>query len=353
MDGYWTDEAALRFLATPTPYATAARQIFLEVIEPVLARFGIERSTEIGEPLLRYCGLNARTYRLFPGALYLLVRKALVENWRPDDEAVSIAASLELLHNATLIHDDMLDGHLVRGGSSTILAARGSGDCLLFGDMAIAWAFQMAAKGSTAGQGRRVEALAEALHHCSLGQLMDETRTWDGIEPSGWLDHWLSICHRKLAVGNGAVTLAAIDVGEAADTVPGLFSDFSIASQIINDFNDIVGDRGFHVIEHGMRSISDEAGKKPTLPAILFARSVSFSRGPAWHHYRLEHGAVPAAILEEASAMLEALRSEAFVRFDRLAAKRSPWMTLLRNYFEAPRFSTSRKDVATGRPNPS
>jgi hypothetical protein len=110
-----------------------------------------------------------------------------------------------------------------------------------------------------------------------------------------------------------------------------VFSDFSIASQIINDFNDIVGNRGFHVTEQGARPNSEEAGQKPTLPTILLAKSLSFANGSKWDRYRFgSRDAVHANIYVQARTMLEDMRGLALTRFDNMLNP-TPWALRVRS----------------------
>jgi heptaprenyl diphosphate synthase len=62
----------------------------------------------------------------------------------PGDEVVEAAAAVELLHLATLVHDDLLDGAVVRRGVPTVNAAEGPGTAVLVGDVLIAVAGRLA-----------------------------------------------------------------------------------------------------------------------------------------------------------------------------------------------------------------
>jgi geranylgeranyl pyrophosphate synthase len=42
----------------------------------------------------------------------------------PHDKIITLAAAVELLHNATLVHDDLIDGALLRRGNPTLIAER-------------------------------------------------------------------------------------------------------------------------------------------------------------------------------------------------------------------------------------
>ena len=62
---------------------------------------------------------------------------ALLAGWVYQADAnklVSLAASVEMLHTATLVHDDLIDGALVRRGNPTVNASWSPGATVLTGD---------------------------------------------------------------------------------------------------------------------------------------------------------------------------------------------------------------------------
>ncbi|MCC6147982.1 MAG: polyprenyl synthetase family protein [Anaerolineaceae bacterium] len=63
----------------------------------------------------------------------------------PQDKLVTLAAAIELLHTATLIHDDLIDGSLLRRGMPTLNAQWSPGSTILTGDFVFARAAKLAA----------------------------------------------------------------------------------------------------------------------------------------------------------------------------------------------------------------
>ena len=61
------------------------------------------------------------------------------------EKLVSLAASVEMLHTATLVHDDLIDGALIRRGNPTLNASWSSGATVLAGDYLFARAASLAA----------------------------------------------------------------------------------------------------------------------------------------------------------------------------------------------------------------
>jgi geranylgeranyl pyrophosphate synthase len=64
----------------------------------------------------------------------------------PKDKLVTVAAAVELLHTATLVHDDVIDGSLLRRGNPTLNARWSPGATILTGDFIFARAAKLAAE---------------------------------------------------------------------------------------------------------------------------------------------------------------------------------------------------------------
>ncbi len=64
----------------------------------------------------------------------------------PEENLVTLAAAVELLHTATLVHDDVIDGSLLRRGSPTLNARWSPGATILTGDFIFARAAKLAAE---------------------------------------------------------------------------------------------------------------------------------------------------------------------------------------------------------------
>jgi geranylgeranyl pyrophosphate synthase len=64
----------------------------------------------------------------------------------PPDQLISLSAAIELLHTATLVHDDLIDSSLLRRGIATLNARWSPGAAVLTGDFLFACAAQLAAE---------------------------------------------------------------------------------------------------------------------------------------------------------------------------------------------------------------
>lgn len=82
--------------------------------------------------------------------------------------ALPVAAAVELLHTATLIHDDLIDNAQMRRGAETLNAAWSPAATVLAGDVAFAWAARLASRG---GSLRLTERFAETLTTICSGEL--------------------------------------------------------------------------------------------------------------------------------------------------------------------------------------
>ncbi len=183
---------------------------------------------------------------------------------------LEIAAAIELLHNASLLHDDILDRHDSRRGERTIRATHGDSFALLTGDAAVGIAFSLLSEIQPQLCADAATALGAAWLRMTEGQMMDEPDTWARIGEAEWLSHWACMSRSKLALGNVAGPLAAQVCGmsRVVGQVRDLHDDFSIVSQIINDLGDLERLSGFHVVTTCRRVEASETSIKPTLARI-------------------------------------------------------------------------------------
>lgn len=108
--------------------------------------------------------INGGGKRLRP-ALVLL--SALMFN-RDTKNAIPVAAAVEMLHTATLIHDDLIDNALMRRGKQTLNAKWSAAATVLTGDVAFAWAARLATRSQNL---RVVQRFAETLATICNGEL--------------------------------------------------------------------------------------------------------------------------------------------------------------------------------------
>jgi octaprenyl-diphosphate synthase len=199
----------------------------------------------------------------------LLLHAALIQGGAVRDLHVSLAAVVEMLHTATLVHDDVLDEALLRRRVKTINNAWGNEASILFGDYLFAKAYTLAAK----------------LHHREANTILARTvedmcvgELWQ-ISTKFNLDldeaQYLQVIHAKTgALFATACRLGSVGSGAPAEAVEALStfgSAFGTAFQIIDDCLDIAGDEG----EMGKSLGTDLEKGKLTLPVIKLLRDAA------------------------------------------------------------------------------
>jgi geranylgeranyl pyrophosphate synthase len=198
------------------------------------------RMTELtgghGELLGRHAGstIAAGGKRLRPLLLFLAAGAPPPES----DQLVRAAVAVELVHSATLVHDDVIDGSDLRRGRPTVAAAGGRLTATATGDLLFSRAFaELARTGSRAS----VRVLSRACSELADGELMQRTDAWTAVA----VDRYLERCRLK----TGALFRAACELGAyagdaAGTTVDGLaaFGErIGLAFQLLDDVLDVAG----------------------------------------------------------------------------------------------------------------
>lgn len=180
---------------------------------------------------------------------------------------IPMAMSIELLHTATLVHDDIVDHSPVRRGKPTVSRAWGENRALLLGDYLFAKAGSLAA---ITGNLRVIKLFSQALMTISSGELEQTGVVFDLGRVREYYFSWISAktaCLFSTATESGAaLSQSPEDVIEALKDYG---HNFGMAFQIIDDVLDFVGDEA----ELGKPVGSDLGEGIVTLPSILFAES--------------------------------------------------------------------------------
>jgi geranylgeranyl pyrophosphate synthase len=170
---------------------------------------------------------------------------------------VAAGVAVELVHMATLVHDDLIDGATVRRGRSSAWAAHGADAARASGDYLFARAFaELAAEGDV----EAVRVLADACLCLARGEAMQRRQRHDPDTP---VEAYLERC----ALKTGKLFEAACSL--ASGGALGRFGlDLGIAFQIADDILDCSGD----TIETGKVAGTDLREGTPTLPLLLAAQ---------------------------------------------------------------------------------
>ncbi|HEX7059231.1 MAG TPA: polyprenyl synthetase family protein [Solirubrobacterales bacterium] len=156
------------------------------------------------------------------------------------EEAVRAGAAVELVHMATLVHDDVLDDAPLRRGRPTVAAASGRARAVAVGDLLFARAFALLAE---AGDERAVALLAEASTSLARGELAQRQDAFDISIPE---ERYLERCRLKTA----ALFSCACSLGWSAtrrprtggaEEVAEFGAEVGLAFQLLDDVLDVSG----------------------------------------------------------------------------------------------------------------
>ena len=179
------------------------------------------------------------------------------------EEAVSVAASIEMLHTATLVHDDLIDGSLLRRGIPTLNANWNAGATVLTGDYIFARAADLAAQANSV---RVMRIFARTLMVLVNGEISQMFKS-RGVASRD--DYYRRIYAKTASVFEAATEAGAVVGGAAENEIAALAAygrEVGSAFQIVDDILDFVGDSA-HI---GKPVGGDLRQGLVTLPALYF-----------------------------------------------------------------------------------
>jgi geranylgeranyl pyrophosphate synthase len=180
---------------------------------------------------------------------------------------VRAGTAVELVHMATLVHDDVVDGAKLRRGRPTVYASAGRETATATGDFLFSRAFALLERN---GDRRQVRALAGACLALARGELVQRE---DAYARSIGVERYLYRCELKTgSLFTAACSLGALAAG--ADDAPadalGRFGQrMGLAFQILDDVLDVAGP----MERTGKQRGTDLLEGTTTLPLILAAES--------------------------------------------------------------------------------
>ncbi len=173
-----------------------------------------------------------------------------------------LAAVVEFIHTATLLHDDVVDDSEMRRGQASASALFGNSASVLVGDFLYSRAFQMMVE---VGDMRVMQTLADATNIIAEGEVLQLLNCHDaGVDA----ENYLKVIYCKTAklfeaaMRLGAILSGSDQAGEQAVADYGVH--LGTAFQLIDDVLDYSGDAR----EIGKNLGDDLAEGKPTLPLI-------------------------------------------------------------------------------------
>lgn len=188
------------------------------------------------------------------------------------DDAIEAAVALELIHSATLLHDDIIDGGETRRGQPSALSAFGVADTLVAGDFLFSRAFALCAR----FEAEVIRWAAEACISLTEGEIMQGRFRHN---PAVTIADYLEIIERKTAslFAAGARTAARLAGAPSAlvDAMGSCGRHVGLAFQVSDDLLDVEGQPTATGKPRGI----DLRDGNPSLPIVLaLARDTELAR---------------------------------------------------------------------------
>jgi octaprenyl-diphosphate synthase len=195
--------------------------------------------------------------------LVLLCGKAL---GRDGEDLRLLAATIEFLHTATLLHDDVVDMSGMRRGRSTANAMWGNAPSVLVGDFLYSRSFEMMVE---LGSMPVMRILSQATRIIAEGEVLQLSKVRDASTSE---ETYMEVIRGKTAMLFEASTHSAAALAQAPDAqreALRMFGDhLGVAFQLVDDLLDYRGDA-----ETLGKNVGDDLAEgKPTLPLIYAMR---------------------------------------------------------------------------------
>lgn len=223
------------------------------------------------------------------------------------EEHVKLAAAVELIHGATLLHDDVVDGSALRRGAKTANIIWGNKESVLVGDFIFSRAFEL----MVAARNLKVlQILSSASGVIAEGEVL-QLATQKNLDAT--FEMYLAVVESKTAALFAAAAQAGAVIAEcsieAEEALKGFGRNLGIAYQLVDDALDYAG----YEAALGKRVGDDFREGKMTLPVVYaFARAGGEERS-FWRRTIGEGRLVPGdfdtacAMIERSGALAETL----------------------------------------------
>jgi octaprenyl-diphosphate synthase len=204
--------------------------------------------------------INSGGKRLRPLLVLLVAKASQVDD--KNHTRILAAIMIELIHTATLLHDDVVDDSNNRRGSETVHQHFGNQSAILVGDFVYSRAFQVMVQ---IGQMRVMEIMADATNTIAEGEVLQLINCGN---PDITEKQYLDVIYRKTGkLFEAGATIGAV-LGNQSKLIESSLTDYGrnlgIAFQLIDDVLDYSS--SFETI--GKDVGDDLAEGKPTLPLI-------------------------------------------------------------------------------------
>jgi octaprenyl-diphosphate synthase len=220
-----------------------------------------------------------------------------------------LAAAVEFIHTATLLHDDVVDESALRRGRSTANALFGNAAAVLVGDFVYSRAFQMMV---SVDNMRVLRVLADATNVIAEGEVLQLMNCSNADLDEA--DYLRVIRYKTAKLFEASARLGAI-LGEADEPAEAAAATYGMhlgtAFQLIDDVLDYSGDR----TTTGKNVGDDLAEGKATLPLIFAIKHGSKEQA------ELVRGAITRGGLEHLEDVIQAIRDTGALEYARAQAR--------------------------------
>jgi geranylgeranyl pyrophosphate synthase len=184
----------------------------------------------------------------------------------PEERLITLGASVELLHTATLVHDDLIDGALLRRGMPTLNARWSPAATVLTGDFLFARAAKLAAETDYLPL---MKLFSETLAIIVNGELTQMFSARGVIERTNYYDRIYAKTASLFEMSALAAAMVATEDEATRESMRAFGYEVGMAFQIVDDILDFTGDQS----TVGKPIGSDLLNGLVTLPAIYFAEA--------------------------------------------------------------------------------
>ncbi len=252
-----TKTLSLSGIFEPISKPLEALDIFLEKL--------VEKFSQPTQKLVRYTFAH-RGKRLRPALVFF---SGMSDSGDVPEELVKAAAIVEIVHLATLVHDDILDDATIRHASPTLFAKYGAHTAVLLGDTILAQALELAAKFNSPEFCRKIAAATKTICDGEIWQTAERGNS------ALSLDSYFKIIEMKTGVLFEISAFLGATIGgnglEFAKACAKFGNKIGRAYQIFDDLVDFLGNES----SIGKTLGTDFLSGKFTLPTILFLEKKS------------------------------------------------------------------------------
>jgi geranylgeranyl pyrophosphate synthase len=231
------------------------------------------------------------------------------------ESVLRAAVAVELIHAATLVHDDILDAAPLRRGRATVVASAGRQMATATGDLLFARAFAELARNGRADELRSLSAASSAL---ARGELLQREDAW---RADVTVERYLHRCELKTgSLFGAACELGALEA-EPHGELPGTLASFGrrvgLAFQLLDDVLDVSGvpaqtgkPRGTDLLDGTVTLPLIVARERDAVLAALDLRSVEGPQAAAAVCERIEATGAPDLARARALELVERAKRE-------------------------------------------